>query len=176
MIDDDAPLRLRPLALADEHEAMQAHEELAQEQFDFLLGLKHGEPWHAYVARMSRMEVGADLPEGWVPATFRVAEAEGSLVGRVSVRHQLNAYLAEFGGHIGYAVRPAFRRRGYATAILREALRVGHQLGMERFLLTCDVDNVASAKVIERCGGAFRGVVPGRDGSPPKWHYWIGGG
>lgn len=174
----DCALRLRPLALADEHDARRAHEELGQEQFEFLLDLRQGEPWHRYVERMNRMALGVDLPDGWVPATFLVAEveAEEALVGRVSIRHNLDApYLTEFGGHIGYAVRPAYRRRGYATAILRGALLIAHELGVERVLLTCDVDNVTSAGVIERCGGALEGVVPGGEVSPPRRRYWIGG-
>jgi predicted acetyltransferase len=110
---------------------------------------------------------------GWVPATFLIAEVAGDVVGRVSVRHELNAFLAEFGGHIGYAVRPAFRRRAYATDILRQAVGVAGSLGVQRALVTCDVDNVASAKVIEKCGGALEGVSPARAGSAAKCRYWI---
>jgi predicted acetyltransferase len=71
-----------------------------------------------------------------VPATFLVAEAEGQIVGRVSIRHELNACLAEVGGHIGYGVRPGFRRRGYATAIMRQSLAVASSIGLERVLVT----------------------------------------
>jgi len=113
------------------------------------------------------------MPPGWVPATFLLAEAEGRVVGRVSIRHELNAFLAEFGGHIGYAVRPTFRRRGYATDILRQSLHVAQRLGIERALVTCGVDNVGSAKVIEKCGGVFEGVAPGRDGIAARRRYWI---
>jgi predicted acetyltransferase len=49
-----------------------------------------------------------------VSSTFLLAEVDGDIVGRVSIRHELNAYLPSVGGHIGYAVRPAYRRRGYA--------------------------------------------------------------
>jgi predicted acetyltransferase len=164
------PLRLRPLHVTDERQARQAHVELAREGFSFLLDLRDGEPWPTYLHRLQR---GVDLPAGWVPATFLVAEVEGQLVGRVSVRHELNADLAEFGGHIGYAVRPAFRRRAYATDILRQALGVAGSVGVQRALVTCDVDNVASAKVIERCGGALEGVSRARDGSAAERRYWI---
>jgi predicted acetyltransferase len=57
-----------------------------------------------------------------VPATFLVAEVDRALVGRVSIRHELNAFLADVGGHIGYGVRPRYRGRGFATEILRQAL------------------------------------------------------
>jgi predicted acetyltransferase len=94
-------------------------------------------------------------------------------VGRVSIRHELNAYLAEVGGHIGYGVRPGFRRRGYATAILRQSLPVAASIGLERVLVTCDADNVGSSTVIESCGGVLENVTAGRDGSVPKRRYWV---
>jgi predicted acetyltransferase len=166
-------LRLRAATVADEQQARQAHEELAAEGFDFLLDRQEGEPWPAYLDRMDKVARGVDLPPGWVPATFLVAVAEDQLVGRVSIRHELNEFLAELGGHIGYAVRPAFRRRGYATGILRRALQVAQRVGIERALVTCDDDNVGSVKVIENCGGVLDSVAPGHDGTPARRRYWI---
>jgi predicted acetyltransferase len=164
---------LRPLGVADEKQALQAHEELERDGFDFLLGLEQGAPWPAYCGRLESQRLGVDLPEGWVPATFLVAEAEGQIVGRVSIRHALSAYLAEVGGHIGYGVRPGFRRRGYATAILGQSLAVASSIGLDRVLVTCDDDNEGSANVIENCGGVLENVVAGRDGSVPKRRYWV---
>ncbi len=115
---------LRPLTVADEHQALQAHEELARDGFDFLLDLRDGDSWDEYLQRLECYRRGLDLPDGYVPATFLVADVGGEVVGRVSIRHELNAWLAEVGGHIGYGVRPAFRRRGYATEILRQSLAV----------------------------------------------------
>ena len=89
---------LRPLGVSDEKQALQAHEEFAQDDFEFLLGLEQGAPWPAYCGRLESQRLGVDIPEGWVPATFLVAEAEGQIVGRVSIRHALNAHLAEVGG------------------------------------------------------------------------------
>ncbi len=172
-VEGDRPLRLRPLAVTDEEQARQGHVELAQEGFEFLLDVRAGEPWPAYVVRADNFQRGLDMPSGWVSATVLIAEAGGHLVGRVSIRHELNAFLAEFGGHIGYAVRPAFRRHGYATDILRQSLRIAQRLGIERALVTCDVDNVGSAKVIEKCGGVFEGVAPGRDAVTARRRYWI---
>ena len=169
---DQSPL-LRPLAAADEEQARQAHEELGSEGFEFLLNLEQGEPWPVYLDRLERLRQGIDLSEGWVPATFLVAEAEGQVVGRVSIRHELNAYLADVGGHIGYGVRPGFRRRGYATSILRQSLAIAASLGLARVLVTCDDDNVGSARVIENCAGVLENIVPGRDGSVPRRRYWV---
>jgi len=164
---------LRPLGVSDEKQALQAQEELAQDDFEFLFGLEQGASWPAYCGQLESQRLGVDVPEGWVPSTFLVAEAEGQIVGRVSIRHALNAHLAEVGGHIGYGVRPGFRRRGYATAILGQSLAVASSIGLDRVLVTCDDDNVGSANVIENCGGVLENVVAGRDGSVPKRRYWV---
>lgn len=83
------------------------------------------------------------------------------------MRHRLNEHLLEGGGHIGYDVRPTARRRGYATAMLRDALRKAAELGIEKALLTCDDDNVGSYKVIEANGGVMEDVRHGRR------RYWV---
>ncbi len=166
-------IMLRPLGVSDEKQALQAHGELAHDGFEFLFDLDQGGPWSAYCERLESQRFDVDLPEGRVPATFLVAVAEGQIVGRVSIRHALNAYLAEVGGHIGYGVRPGFRRKGYATAILRQSIVVASSIGLERVLVTCDEDNVGSAKVIENCGGVLENVAAGRDGSVPKRRYWV---
>lgn len=166
-------LSLRPLRLGDEVDARAAHAEFAGEGFDFLLHLQAGEPWASYVRRLDGIRCGSDLPQGLVPATFLVAEVDGTLVGRVSIRHELNDHLANFGGHIGYGVRPAYRRRGYAGAVLRQALVFARSAGVNRVLLTCDDGNEASASIIERAGGVLDDVRVTPDGIG-KRRYWIG--
>lgn len=165
-------LRLRSLVLTDDSEARLAHSELASEGFDFLLGW-HGQPWAEYLDELEGLRRGLGVPPGFVPATLLVAGVDGNLVGRVSIRHTLNAELARVGGHIGYGVRPAFRRHGYATAMLRQSLVRAHDLGITQALVTCDDGNAASTAVIERCGGRFDSLVPGDGGAPAKRRYWI---
>ena len=163
--------RLRPLSPADEAEALRAHAELAEDGFDFLLGW-HDQGWTAYVDELEAFRRG-EVPDGMVPATFLVAvDEDGMLVGRVSVRHELNDFLARVGGHVGYGVRPGHRRRGHATALLRGGLDVLRAQGVDRALVTCDEDNAGSAAVIERCGGVPDGLVE-QEGGPTKRRYWI---
>jgi predicted acetyltransferase len=87
-----------------------------------------------------------------------VAQVGADLVGRVSIRHELNVFLTEIGGHIGFGVRPARRRRGYAGEILGQALVIARALGVDAALVTCDEDNVVSARVIEGAGGVFEDI------------------
>jgi predicted acetyltransferase len=167
-------LLLRPMRLDDQPAAILAQEELQRDEFTFLLeDFRADEPWTDYLARLERTRRGIGLASDRVPASFLVADVDGSLVGRVSIRHELNGFLAMWGGHIGYGVRPAFRRRGYATAILRQSLVLARGLGISSALVVCDDDNTGSARVIEACGGVFDQVVTGKDGGHEMRHYWI---
>lgn len=95
-----------------------------------------------------------------------------ALVGRVSIRFELNDYLSDFGGQIGYAVRPAYRRRGFGGEIFRLALIVARAEGVGAVLVTCDDGNVGSAAIIERAGGVLEDIRP-EPGAEPKRRYWI---
>jgi predicted acetyltransferase len=109
-----------------------------------------------------------------VPETFLFAFEDRRIVGRVTIRHALNDVLARGGGHIGYVVVPEFRRQGCATEILRQALRIARdRLGLERALVICDDDNLASIRTIEKNGGILEEIVRGPDLDKPKRRYWI---
>ena len=153
------PLLIRRLALTDRDDYLQAASEFAGSGFEWRAPQEPELPWGDYVATVDAWEKGESLPSGWVPVTTRVAEWDGVVAGRLSVRHELNDFLRTAGGHIGYGVRPEFRRRGIATALLREGLSIVQQVGVTAVLITCRDENYGSAAVIERCGGKFRDTV-----------------
>lgn len=168
-------LELRPLRLEDERSFREALAEIRGEQppWDFALGFDDAIGFAEYVRRHERWARGEDLPAGFVPGSFYVGVVNGLVVGRVSIRHRLNTFLERVGGHIGYGVRPSQRRRGYATEMLRQAIPLCATFGIERALLTCDVDNIGSRKVIERCGGVLENVTCDPDLKVQKRRYWI---
>jgi hypothetical protein len=86
-------MKLRPLSLADEAQALQGHSELATESWEYLLGYAESLPWAEYVEALHDESLGRNLKEGRVPATFLMAESEGILIGRASIRHELNDFL-----------------------------------------------------------------------------------
>jgi len=135
------------------------------EDFEFALDYQSHEPFSAYVERLKKFSYGVDLPDGYVPATFLIAVVDNIVVGRVSIRHKLNDFLAHEGGHIGYGVLAEHRRKGYATDILAHAVIVARSVGIEAALLTCADQNVYSARVIERSGGVLRDKVTASDGT-----------
>ena len=164
-------LLLRAPELQDEEACIAAASEF--EDFPFLLFWTPETAWPDYLDLLAGLRDGSRIPDDLVHSFFLLAEANGELVGRVSVRLELNENLAERGGHIGYGVRPAFRRQGYATEILRQAVSLAHQGGVGSILVVCDDDNAASAAVIERCGGVLEAVVTPDDGDVPFRRYWI---
>jgi predicted acetyltransferase len=106
-------------------------------------------------------------PPGRVPQTTLWWVAGEEYLGRITIRHRLTSGLREWGGHIGYDVRPSARRRGHATAMLAAALPVSRALGIDPALLTCDEDNIASRKVIEANGGVLEDKRGG------KLRFWV---
>ena len=134
----------------------------------------YGDSWHepegfaryAAAVREEELEEGR-RPEGYVPSSWYWFVDGDVYLGRIQVRHRLTPHLLEYGGHIGYGVRPTARRRGHATAMLRGVLPYAAARGLDRVLVTCDVTNIGSRKVIEAGGGEFEDERGG------KLRYWI---
>jgi predicted acetyltransferase len=169
---NDPVLLLRPLTLSDEEAFRAAQRTMAAEEFPFGFDYDEAMPWSAFLEELECRRVPELVPAGWVPSTFLVADVDGRIVGRSSIRHKLNAFLAHEGGHIGYCVLPPDRGRGYATEILRHSLRVARDVGITRALLCCDDTNLVSANTIERCGGVLDSKVRAGDGTLTR-RYWI---
>ena len=100
-----------------------------------------------------------------------VREEDNKLVGMINIRHTLNEYLYNFGGHIGYSVRKIERKKGYAKEMLKIALEECRKLQIYKVLLACDADNIASAKTIEFCSGILENEVLEEDTLIRR--YWI---
>lgn len=118
------------------------------------------------------IEQGINLPKGYVPATeFWLVDGD-KFIGRLSIRHQLNDYLTTFGGHIGYAIRPSERKKGYGSKALELGLVEAKKLGINKILITCNNTNIGSRKIIEKNGGVFEDERP-KEGEAPILRYWI---
>jgi predicted acetyltransferase len=125
--------------------------------------------WTANLRRSSDPSVPPE--PGWVHCTYRWIVEDDTHLGAIALRHELNDFLLEAGGHIGYSIRPSARRRGLATWALARTLERARAMGLHRVLLTCDPDNTASARTIERNGGQLADTRDTSDG--PKRRYWI---
>ena len=147
---------------------------MQSEGFTFLLDWAEDMEWTDFIVLLSHQRRGISHLPDRVRAVQLAADVDGQVVGRASIRFELNEALTHQGGHIGFGVLPHFRRRGYATEILRQSVVVARSEGVARLLLTCHDDNVGSASVIEACGGHLETVIPSVAGQLALRRYWIG--
>lgn len=129
----------------------------------------NAEEWLAYIDQME-----SDTP-GSVPCLqYGLFDESNRLLGMLQIRLRLVGYLVDFGGHIGYCVRPSERRKGYAKDMLRRALDICREKGLDRVLVTCLEDNLGSARTIENCGGTLEKIVfDDRNYQANMRRYWI---
>lgn len=127
-----------------------------------------------FVRMYKDMEKGKNLPKYYVPATMYWLVDGQHFFGWISIRHRLTARLRDFGGHIGYWIRPKYRKKGFGTLILKLGLQKAKQLGLKKILITCSPSNPASRKIIERNGGKFLDVRRARTHFNTKEvRFWI---
>lgn len=120
-----------------------------------------------YVITELAKEKGLNIPAGYVAESVYWLIDQEEFIGKVNVRHQLTEKLKQIGGHIGYDIRPSKRGLGYGNNILRLVLSEARKIGMKRVLLTCNINNLLSKKVIENNGGVFQ------DRLNDNLRYWI---
>ncbi|WP_022666351.1 GNAT family N-acetyltransferase [Desulfospira joergensenii] len=168
-------LKLRPLRPEDELSFKNAVAAFRNKMpaFEFAFDFDESIPFLEYIKKLEGWPLGKGLPDKFVPSTFLVGVVDRQIVGRLSIRHYLNDFLERIGGHIGYGVIPACRRQGYAMEMFRQALPICSDLGIQRVLITCDMDNLGSRKVIEKCGGIFENLTEDPELKVQKRRYWI---
>ena len=116
-----------------------------------------------------------NVPPDRVPATqfIYVRETDDRVVGMLQLRHCFNEYLEKYAGHIGYSVRPSERRKGYATAMLHDALPRCRELGITDVLISCLTDNEGSRRTILHNGGVYESTVHEPELDRDLERYWI---
>ena len=130
------------------------------------------EKWLERVKYMSREDT---VIAGHVPANtlFAVRKSDGKVVGIIDIRHRLNDYMLKYAGHIGYTVLPSERLKGYGYQQLMLALEFCKSIGLDRVLITCADENIASAKTIEKAGGVLENKVLNPHSGHYERRYWI---
>jgi predicted acetyltransferase len=130
--------------------------------------------FEGFVQLCSDEAVGSNLAPGRVPqSTFWLVHDGQRILGCSRLRHTLNAFLEEEGGHIGYDVRPSERRRGYGTLLLRLTLDKARELGLKRVLVTADSPNIPSWRIIEKNGGVLQSEALSQHTDNLLRKYWI---
>jgi predicted acetyltransferase len=163
----------------------EAHEQAARDYYHEHIANRephlHGsslfENYPSYSDWLAHLKTNSDpktVPPGWVVSStfFGVRESDGRIIGMIDIRHELNDFLRDYGGNIGYGVRPTERRKGYATQMLSPALDYCRTLGMARVMISCDKNNPASRNTILHAGGILEKEAQEEDGLTVQI-FWI---
>ncbi len=133
-------------------------------------------PADVLVETYRKFERGEGLPKGYVPSTHYWMVEGDRFLGQICFRHHLTPSLERFGGHIGYGVRPSEWNKGVGTEMLRQLLRIlREEVEIDRVLITCNDENIGSARVIEKNGGVLQDVIENVIGGEKRLtrRYWI---
>jgi len=146
-----------------------------QQDKNRLASIGNDESYGHYLRKCRNYAAGRHLPDGYVTAStfFLMEEGESKILGVINIRHRLNDHLLNNpGGHIGYAIAPGERQRGYGTEQLRLALEICRGMGINPVLVTCNRENTASARVIQKNGGVLEDERVSQEGKIFQ-RYWI---
>lgn len=146
-----------------------------QEEYDHAGIAKKDVPsqFAEFVRRIKLQSKNQYLPKGFVPQSVYWLVDGTKFIGKTSIRHKLTPFLKTVGGHIGYYIRPSERRKGYGKIILKLALRKARTLGIRNAVISCDISNLGSKKIIEANGGRLVDTVDMGKGLPQKLRFRI---
>lgn len=144
-----------------------------EEYGDECIGFGNRNNYDLWLREMQNRHTGRNLPEGYVRENFYLCYNGEKLVGVFSLKFELTEFLLNFGGHVGYAVRPTQRNAGIATQMLKKGLELAKQFGFDKILCVCNEDNYASEKVILNNGGVFENRLYDSDENVFVKRYWI---
>jgi predicted acetyltransferase len=111
------------------------------------------------------------LNEGEIHCTYRWIVEDERVLGGIALRHELNEFWMREGGNVGYGIRPSARGRGLAAWALDRMLAEARTIGLGQVLVVCTVENIASAKTIEGCGGVLQDIL--QTDQARLQRYWI---
>lgn len=167
-------LTIRELHSEDEEAFLRAVVDWGDEDLSWLTFHWNPTMSHAeHLKILHEQKVGINVPDDFVPSTMLYGFINGKIVGRVHLRHRLNDNLMLRGGHMGYAVTPKYRRRGYGHALAKAGVwYLKEHLKIKDVLITCNDKHQASIHIIEHLGARLENITPDLKGVMTR-RYWI---
>ncbi len=164
-----APLFLKQASIHDEEIIWRMLQELPENENGFINpGFdKPISEFPTLLEKIVRDSQEEFVTTGFVPQTSFWLFLEETPIGMCKIRHRLTKALKKQGGHIGYAIHPSFRGKGYGTKLLALAIGEAKKLGLKRLLLTPYSRNLPSCRLIERNGGVLKKTAH------QSSYYWI---
>jgi predicted acetyltransferase len=163
------------LSFKEEIQAFRLEMLLAESSMDGTGQLRRMENVANWLAFNQRFENEATIPKHFVQTEqfIYVRKTDQTIVGMIQFRHELNNLLKNFGGHIGYSIRPSERQKGYAKRMLGDCLDVCRNQGLQKILVTCKEENEASRRTILANGGQYENTVHHDLEDETIERYWI---
>lgn len=140
------------------------------EGFDIFRNIENYDEFLTDLERKKHQEL---IKQTHSPQTVYGFFIDDKLAGGFIIRHTLKGTLINHGGNIGYLIRPSERRKGYGTVMLKYALMKAKEIGLDKALVSCRAENLASAKVIENNGGIYENNYYDASTGKTFKRYWI---
>lgn len=172
MANPTSTLVVRELTKQDEAAFKKAIEQTPSDP-NFAHYYDKGITFDKYLYILSSVKLGYELPPGHVPAVILYGFVGNTIVGRLTLRFDLNEEMINTAGHIGVVVVPDYRKKGYATEIMKQGLAIAKKADMPRILLTCSDTAEVPRKLIEKCGGALENTYMDPVAKDLKRRYWV---
>ena len=82
-----------------------------------------------------------------------IRNSDNKIIGTINIRWNLTKEMQQFGGNIGFGIRPTERRKGYNKINLYLGLLETQKLGLKKIMLDCEANNIGSEKTMQALGG-----------------------
>lgn len=155
------------------YELRELHMSMGQPEYEMYQDIPVKEPGSTNLCKGLPYGVFKEFLEGQIARKYQTVSfydtptityllyVEGTPVGYIGIRTQIDDNWKKWCGNIYYAVRLSERRKGYGTKMLELALEECRKLGFREIHTNASAGNIASARVIENNGGIFLEEING---------------
>ena len=160
---------LKKLAINDDVDIYEMLQEIPKDENGFINTVNGMtfEEYKKWLIHSDSMSKGIGLEDWQVPSSSYWLFVDGHPVGKGNIRHFLTDKLRAEGGHIGYAIRPSERNKGYGTVLLKMIIKEAKKMNIGRVLLTVRNSNTNSIKVALNNNGKIEKI------SEERHYIWI---